>query len=157
MRFPQGSRPARFLPGGTESLGPQPLWQSERCLRTAQDIFVLDRAFALIEGHPARNGVTCHPHTRRRRRRAFDLARYRTVTRPTAPASPRKHPCRVSTTARIGGPTRPIPNSSAKSESIHLNASRAGRTSRHSRKQNTATFQGISRQFPARFPQATGS
>src|SRR5207245_10794405 len=28
------------------------LWQSKRCSRTAEEIFVLDNAFALIEGHP---------------------------------------------------------------------------------------------------------
>jgi hypothetical protein len=30
----------------------KPLWQSKRCKKHRQDIFVLDRAFALIEGHP---------------------------------------------------------------------------------------------------------
>jgi hypothetical protein len=30
----------------------KPLWQNKRCSGTAQDIFVLDRAFALIEAHP---------------------------------------------------------------------------------------------------------
>src|SRR6266851_4384110 len=34
-------------------------------------------------------GVTCHPHTRRRRRRAFDLPRYRTVT---PLRTPERHP-----------------------------------------------------------------
>ena len=29
-----------------------PLWQKRRCFRTAQDNFVLDTAFVLIEGHP---------------------------------------------------------------------------------------------------------
>ena len=35
-----------------------PLWQTKRCSRTAQDISVLDNAFALIEGHP-RTSFTC--------------------------------------------------------------------------------------------------
>ena len=48
----KGSRSARFSPTGTESLGPQPLWRKKRCSDTAQDIFVLDSAFALIEAHP---------------------------------------------------------------------------------------------------------
>ena len=34
-------------------LVPQPLWQTKRCSRTAQENCVLDNAFALIEGHPA--------------------------------------------------------------------------------------------------------
>jgi hypothetical protein len=40
--------------GDFQRLGPQPLWLNKRCLRTAQDNYVLDRAFALIEGHPSR-------------------------------------------------------------------------------------------------------
>jgi len=29
------------------------LWRNQRCLKHRQDRFALDRAFALIEGHPA--------------------------------------------------------------------------------------------------------
>ena len=43
------------------SLGPQPLWQSKLCFRTAQENYVLDRAFALIEGHPGRSDVVGYP------------------------------------------------------------------------------------------------
>jgi hypothetical protein len=32
------------------------LWQRKRCSSTAQDNFALDRAFSLIEGHPASFG-----------------------------------------------------------------------------------------------------
>jgi transposase len=39
-----------------QSLGPQPLWQDKRCFKrcfdTVLDVFALDTAFALIEGHP---------------------------------------------------------------------------------------------------------
>jgi hypothetical protein len=38
---------------------------------------------ALPRSNP--RGVTCHPHTRRRRRRDFDLLGYRTVTRESGP------------------------------------------------------------------------
>jgi hypothetical protein len=47
----KGSRLARFSLTGTESLGPQPL-AKHAVLGTAEEIFVLDNAFALIEGRP---------------------------------------------------------------------------------------------------------
>jgi len=37
----------------SQSLGPQPPLAKQAVLVTAQDIFVLDSAFALIEAHPA--------------------------------------------------------------------------------------------------------
>ncbi len=44
----------------SQSFGPNNLlWLYQALLRTAQDIFVLDKTFFLIEGHPA-----YHPHTR---------------------------------------------------------------------------------------------
>jgi len=39
-----------------------PLWQKSGAHRTAQEIFVLDRAFALIEGHPADGGCSFRAH-----------------------------------------------------------------------------------------------
>jgi hypothetical protein len=53
-----------------------------------------------------RSGVTCHPYTRRRRRRDFDLPRYRTATplrRPTA----RLLGLRLGTFGRLQGHPRP--------------------------------------------------
>ncbi len=44
-------------------------------------------------------GVTCHPHTRRRRRRAFDFPRYRTVT-PLRRPEHHPAPCRNRHTAK---------------------------------------------------------
>ena len=38
------------------------LWQSKRCSGTAQDKFALDRAFSLIEGHPASGQPGCASH-----------------------------------------------------------------------------------------------
>jgi hypothetical protein len=49
-RFPSFRRMQIGLPQPSQ----RPLWQSKRCLRTAQDNYALDNAFALIGGHLSR-------------------------------------------------------------------------------------------------------
>ncbi len=41
----------RVIQRDAQGLGPQPLWHSRGVTNTGQEISVLDKAFALIEGH----------------------------------------------------------------------------------------------------------
>ena len=61
--------------------------QKKMRLQNRQGEVSLDKAFALIEGHPARNGVTCPTYSRCRRQRSFSLPPARHLGRAEHPGT----------------------------------------------------------------------